>query len=113
MGVGLGFATGAVNKPLFGMIRANAGFSRQEARIPPAAEIQELRELIVAIRQDREQPQAVDVQMQLANFVVEALREVREMRLELARQKPAPRGPALPFGINPVPPTARATHGID
>jgi hypothetical protein len=96
-GVGLGFATGAVNKPLFGMIRANAGFSRQEALIPPAAEIQELRELVVAIRRDREQPQGVEVQLQLANLAREMLREVREMRLERVHQMPA-----LPFGINPV-----------
>jgi hypothetical protein len=96
-GLAGGFATGAINKPLFGMIRANAGFSRQEARIPPAAEIQELRELVVAIRQDREQPQGVEVQLQLANLAREMLREVREMRLERVHQMPA-----LPFGINPV-----------
>ena len=97
LGVAGGFATGAINKPLFGMIRANAGFSRQEALIPPAAEIQELRELVLAIRQDRQQPQGVDVQMQLANLAVEMIREVREMRLERVHQMPA-----LPFGINPV-----------
>jgi hypothetical protein len=104
----VGLVMGGFNKHLIAMIRDWSSGLQGKHDIPQAEMLQNMSDMSLAIRslaeQQKQQPQApavpIEIKLEMSDLAKALIAEMHQMRA--GPPPPVPRGPALPFGVNPV-----------